>query len=361
MKKGNKIGWLSAGAIVGLFLIVFIWQKMDGKSQEDAPKTPAPNAIADPQKVLTDVYIVNKNILEDELHTTGTVRALQEVQLVAEISRKVTKIHAAEGSIVPKGRLLFKLDDADLLAKRKKLKLQEKLALLQESRFKELIASESVNKEEYDQVSTQLLVLQTEIEELDVQLAKTEIRAPFSGKVGLNKVDVGGYVTPASPLASLQDISKVKINFTVSEKYAADVHPGQSIRFTTETSPIEYTGKITATEPATDIHTRSLQVLAVSDNKNGKLIPGTSATILFSMKKIRDGIVIPTQALIPGPKGYSVFLIKKGLAQWTEVKTGARGRASIRITEGVADGDTVITSNLIRLATGVPVQVAQVE
>jgi membrane fusion protein (multidrug efflux system) len=337
-----------------------------GESADSTRKAPGkaaaavtPSAAA--PRVPVDAYAVKAATIEDELQTTGTVGANQEVDLVSEVARKVTGIYAREGSYVPEGTLLFKLDDADLQARRKKLTLQEKLALLDEKRFRELLATESVNQQEYDQVLTNLKVLQAEIGIVDVDLAKTRIRAPFAGKVGLNRVDVGAYVTPSTVLSSLEDVRRVEINFTVPEKYASEVKPGQTIRFTTENSSLPFRGKIVATEPRTDLSTRSLLVKAVSDNPDGKLVPGSSAKVQFSLRKTEDGIMVPSEALIPTPEGYSLFAVKNGQAQPREVKTGNRTKATVQILEGLAIGDTVITSNLLRLGPGVPVQVVGTE
>ena len=326
-------------------------------SEKENPKEPAKAVAAPAARIPVDAYTVTAATIDDELQTTGTIAANQEVDLVSEVARKVTGIYAREGSYVREGTLLFKLDDADLQARRAKLKLQEKLALLDEKRFRELLATESVNQQEYDQVLTNLKVLQAEIGIVDVDLAKTQIRAPFAGKLGLSKVDVGAYVTPSTVLASLEDVRRVEIHFTVPEKYASVVKPGQTIQFTTENSNQPFRGSIEATEPRTDLNTRSLLVKAVSDNPDGKLVPGSSAKIGFSLRKIEDGILVPSQALIPTPKGYSLFAVKNGQAQPREVKTGTRTKATVQILEGLALGDTVVTSNLLRLGPGVPVQV----
>jgi membrane fusion protein (multidrug efflux system) len=358
INQRTKIFITSIGVLLVAFLVISSFV-LSGKSESpEAEKAIAPAA---PPAVLTDAYIVKKSELEDEIQTTGSVIADQEVALVTEVARKVTGIYAKEGSFVKKGALLFKLDDADLLAKKKKLQLQERLALLDEKRFRELLSTEAVNQQEYDEISTKLKVLQAEIELINVDLSKTEIRAPFDGKVGLSKVDVGDYVTPSSVLTNIEGVSKVEINFTIPEKYATDIHVGQRILFATENNATESEAVISATEPATDLDTRSLSVKAIADNKAGRFVPGSSAKIRLSLKKIEDGIIVPTQALIPTQQGYSLFAVKNGVADYRVVKTGARNKATIRILEGLAHGDTVITSNLLRLGPGVPVQLAKVE
>jgi membrane fusion protein (multidrug efflux system) len=360
MKTQSILFITSATAVFVALLAV----KPGDSTDSTAPVKESPRATAKAApapRVPVDAYAIKAATIDDELQMTGTVGASQEVDLVSEVARKVTGIYAREGSYVRRGTLLFKLDDADLQARRKKLTLQEKLALLDEKRFRELLATESVNQQEYDQVLTNLKVLQAEIGIVDVDLAKTQIRAPFAGKIGLTKVDVGAYVTPSTVLASLEDVRQVEIHFTVPEKYASAVKPGQTIRFTTENSNLPFRGTIAATEPRTDLDTRSLLVKAVSDNPGDKLVPGSSAKITLSLRKIEDGILVPTEALIPTPKGYSLFAVKSGQAEPREVKTGTRTKATVQILAGLALGDTVITSNLLRLGPGVPVQVVGTE
>ena len=326
------------------------------RTGKESGKAPAPV-----QRVPVDAYAVKTVATDGELLATGTIAAHQEVDLVSEMAGKVTGIHARQGSYVQEGALLFTLDANDLQARRKKLTLQEKRALLDEKRFRKLLATGSVNQQEYDQVLTNLKALQAQIARVDVDLKKNRIRAPFAGKVGLNRVDVGAQVTPSTVLSSLEDVRWVEIHFTVPEKYASVVKPGQTIRFTTENSNLPFRGKIVATESKTDLDTRSLLVMAVSENPEGKLVPGSSAKISFSLRKTQHGILIPTEALIPTPKDYSLFTVKNGQAQPREVKTGTRTKTTVQILEGLALGDTVITSNLLRLGPGVPVQVVGTE
>lgn len=330
-----------------------LYSKDENEKTKKAPTTnPA---------VLADVYVVKDKILQDEIHTTGTVNARQEVELVSEIAKKVTGIYAKEGTFVLKGALLFKLDDADLQAKRKTLALHEHLALLEEKRFRELRTSEAVNQQEYDKISSQLNILQAELEELDVQIEKTRIVAPFSGKLGLKKIDIGAYVTPAYHLASIQDVSNMEVLFTIPEKYASEVKNGQQIQFFTETTKDAQSAKVIATEAGTDQNTRSLKVLALAENKAGKLVPGTSATISFALHTFDNGKIVPTQALIPTPEGYSIFVIKNGVASSKAVKTGTRTKGTVHVLEGIEQGDSVITTNILRIGPGVPVQAATTE
>ncbi|MFC5412851.1 efflux RND transporter periplasmic adaptor subunit [Larkinella bovis] len=349
--------------MIGIFVLavaIFVFTpKLFSNKATPAKKLTTSAPASDDQRIVADVFVVKPETVAEELQTTGTIAANQEVDLVSEVARKLTRIHAREGSYVTQGTLLFKLDDADLLAKKKKIALQEKLARLDEKRFRELLATEAVNQQEYDQIATTLNVLQAELAMVDVDLAKTEIRAPFAGKLGLNKVDVGAYVTPSTVLTSLDDVSQVEVSFTIPEKYASSVRIGQAIQFTTENSNQPFRGKVIATEPKTDLNTRSLLVKAISENRSGKLIPGSSAKIAFTLRSTTDGILIPTQALIPTASGYSLFALKNGKAESRAVKTGSRTKGTVQILQGLSQGDTVLTTNLLRLEPGAAVRAAQ--
>jgi membrane fusion protein (multidrug efflux system) len=351
---------LIVGIIALTVALFFITPKLFSNKPEPsnmkAPSTPPAE-----NKVATDVFVIKRETITDELQTTGTIAANQEVDLVSEVARKLVRVYAREGSFVGQGTLLYKLDDADLLAKKRRIALQEKLAKLDEKRFRELLATEAVNQQEYDKVLTNLNVLQAEIAMIDVDLEKTEIRAPFAGRLGLKRVDVGAYVTPSTVLSSFDDVSRVEINFTIPEKYASDVRPGQTIHFTTENSNRSFAGKVTATEPKMESNTRSLLVKAVSENRDGKLVPGSSAKIAFALHVAQDGILIPTEALIPNAKGYSLFRLKNGSAERRDVKTGSRTKGMVQILDGLSIGDTVLTTNLLRLDTGVPVTISTVD
>lgn len=348
---------LLLGALALVLLLGFGLPKLLSAKKTDSTTATAP--AGPPPAVLVDGYVVRPTTVPDELQATGTIQANQEVQLVSEVARKVTGVYAPEGTTVARGTLLFKLDDADLQARRRKLHLQEKLARLDDQRMRGLLQTESVTQQEYDQVSTNLQVLQADLQLVDVELAKTRIRAPFAGKIGLNHVDRGAYVTPSTVLTSLEDVSQVEVAFTVPERYAAEVRPGQAIRFTTENGTAPQVGRVVATEPRTEVSTRSLLVKAIAPNAKRQLVPGMSAKISFALHAATAALVVPTQALIPTAQGYSLYAIRGGKADYRDVTTGTRSSGVVQVLTGLNAGDTVITTNLLRLGPGVPVRIAQ--
>ena len=308
------------------------------------------------QSIKAEVYVVKDTSIREEVRLVGSVVANEEVQIVSEQARRLVRINFPDGATVRKGQLLFKLDDADLRAQLKKLTAQRKLSSGEEFRSASLLKLEGISKQEYERVASSIEVLDAEIEAVRVQLDKTEIRAPFNGKTGIRRVSEGAFVQPNLPLVTLEDINRVKIEFAVPEKYASRVQPGQEIHFTVENSDKTYAAKVAVIEPKIDLNTRSLFIQAVADNRAGELVPGASAMIGLDLSAIEHTVLIPTRALIPGLDNNSVLLVRNGKAEKAKVETGLRTSRSVQVTSGLAFGDTIMTTNILRAKPGIPVQ-----
>ena len=177
----------SLPAIIAYFSILFIGGCLARGENKATVTTP----IATPG-VPVDGYIVKPTLLKDEIEITGTLAANQEVDIVSELPRKITHVNVKDGATVQTDQLLFEMDNADLLAELEKLREQEKLAKLNEERLRDLIKHEAVVQQDYDQSFTNLKVLQAQIAELQVELGKTRIKAPFAGQLGIIHVYPGG-------------------------------------------------------------------------------------------------------------------------------------------------------------------------
>ena len=163
--------------------------------------------------------------------------------------------------------------------------------------------------------------------------------------------------TPGTPLVNLQDQSSIKISFTLPERYLPLITSGTPIKFSTGLSEEQYSASITATEPGLDAKDRSLQVQAIASNSGGKFRPGESVKVYFSTeKKGTKGVMIPTEALMPGEKGYNAFVIKGGIAKPTPVVISNRTETEAIITSGIKSGDSIVISNMLRVGDGTPVQ-----
>lgn len=341
---------------IAILIIIFTVLKMLVFSDKQEQKIAAvPNPA-----ILVECYIAKDTSVNYQLETVGTIRANEQVEIVGEINKKITAIYLKEGATVAKDELLFKLDDADINARIHKLVVEEKLSAANESREKVLLAKGGISQERFDVVSNLRQTLQAEIEVLKVDLAKTEIRAPFAGKIGLRNVSEGTLVNPALVLANLVDVKRMKIDFSIPERYAQDLHVGSKISFHTDYLENEVSAVVEAIEPAVDVKTRTLLVRAVAANGDGKLVAGTSARVAMTLKEFDKSLFIPTSALIPSIKGYGVFVNRSGSAQPLMVKTGVRNRDYIQILDGLSPGDTIVMTNLLRIKKESPLKIIKI-
>ncbi len=323
------------------------------KAQERAK--PAGAAAPKAPPLVADGYTVGLETVHETVPSLGTLRPNESVTIVAESSRRVVAVHFEEGASVRKGDLLFKLDDAALRADLLRLEGRHGLAVATEARQADLMAQKLVSTQDYDRARSELQAIVGEIEVLKVQLAQTEIRAPFAGRVGLRRVSDGAYVSSSTVLTTLQDVSQLKLDFTLPERYSADVRKGQAFTFGVEGRPGTYTGRVVAVDPAIDTATRSLIVRGIVPNPGGLLTAGASASVEFDVRSA-ESILIPTRALVPSIKGHSVFLLREGKAVEQEVRIGVRTSDRVQILSGLKKGDVLLTSNLLRLRAGIPVR-----
>jgi membrane fusion protein, multidrug efflux system len=347
-------------AALAYFTILFIggcYAKAEDKANTTAVSTVAPVSPGIP----VDGYIVKPAVLKDELEITGTLEPNQEVDIVSELPRKIIRVNVKDGASVNSGQLLFEMDNSDLLAQLEKLHQQEKLARLNEERLRDLIQHEAVVQQDYDQAFTNLKVLEAQVAELQVTLNKTRIRAPFSGQLGIVHVYPGAVVSVNTILTHIQDNSQVKLDFHVPEKYAQTITTGSQQKFTVASDSRQYTAKVIAREAGIDQSTRTLLVRAVSQNPGRVLLAGQSARIQLSLHSSADALMVSSQALIPSSQGYSVYTVKSNQVQLAPVEIGQRGPYTVEVLHGLYKGDTVVTSNLLRLMPGSQVQFASLK
>lgn len=301
--------------------------------------------------------IVTLQPLDNVVNSSGTVLASESVDLAAEASGTVKSILFREGQHVSKNDLLVKINDEDLQAQLRKTQLQMQLAADQAERQKRLYETGNTAKEQYDIAVSTHASLKADIDNLVASIRKREIRAPFDGVVGLRYVSEGSYVAPNTRIASIQKINPLKVDFAVPEKYAGKVHVGDSVRFTSEESSLQFKGRVYAIEPQIEPSTRTVQIRALCDNKAEAIFPGGYVNVELRLRQTGGALMVPTQAIIPVLKGQTVFVRKNGVVAVVPVKTGLRTPSAIQITEGLAAGDTVLTTGILQVRPGMPVNV----
>jgi membrane fusion protein (multidrug efflux system) len=312
-------------------------------------------ANAAPKAMTVNALRTEPRLLLDRVAATGSLMAEESIELMVETPGRIVKIGFEEGQNVAQGALLLKIDDEELQAQLRKANHQLKLARTQESRLVKLMKIQAVSQEELDKTITERMAFQADSALLRAQINKTEIRAPFSGTIGLRKVSPGQYVTANSPIAALVKTTPLKLEFSIPEKFLARVRIGQEVRFTT-TDGTERKSKIFAIQPEIDRNTRSALVRARYANTDGALVPGFFADVEVVLGERPNALSVPTVAIIPELGKVKLLLAKKGVVTPVEVKTGIRTADEVEIIEGLQVGDTVITSGILQLRPGAPVQ-----
>lgn len=292
------------------------------------------------------------------LQLSGSIEANEQVQISSEVSGIADKIYFTEGAAVKVGQVLVHINDVELRAQAVEARTRQNLATENERRAKLLLEKEAISQEEYDIASADFKTAQAQTQLINAQIGKASIRAPFSGVIGLRNISPGTYVTPQTLITTLVSSSKVKITFSVPEKYAAQVKGNSKIKFTVAGDKTEYSATVYAVEPAVEVTTRTLRVRAMADNAKGTLIPGTFANVKLQLGKVADAFLVPTEAEVPVQDGKTVYITEKGKAKQVKILTGTRTDANLEVIDGLKPGDTVITTGVLMLKDDMPVKVS---
>jgi membrane fusion protein (multidrug efflux system) len=329
----------------------------------DKKKDAAPPAGAQaPQQVITaDALIVSTRALSADIEIPGTILANETTEIHPEVSGRVVALNVREGTFVSKGALLAKLYDGDLQAQLRKLDVQLQIAEQTEKRQAELIKIQGISQQEYDLSLLGVSNLKADIDILKEAVRKTEIRAPFSGKLGLKNISDGAYVTSATVITTISQVNQLKIQFNVPEKYGSQLRTGQSINFTVDGSNKTYSANIIASEVKMDENTRSLAIRGLVKNGDAALIPGVFAKVKIVLGRNENAIMVPTIVVQPLGRKKLVYLYKGGKSMPADITTGIRDSSSVQVLTGLNVGDTVITTGLLFLRPGADVKLKKVQ
>ena len=358
MTKRAKWGVTAAILLMIAGMIAYPQLKNKFKASQDAASVvPTSGTSLRNQTLNINAEVLKYQSLTDKIMSTGSTLPDEEVDLAFESSGKVVAIYFTEGSHVKAGDLLAKINDKPLQAQLKKLEAQVPLA---KDRQRTLLEKDAVSQEAYEQVATEYEKLMADIELVKANIAQTELRAPFDGIIGLRSVSEGAYVTSSSSvIAKLTKISPLKIEFSIPESYAAEVQDGTPILFRMEKDGMmqNYKATVYAVESKVDMATRTLKVRATYPNPGENILPGRYTSVEISKREIKDALAIPSEAVIPEMGKDIVYLYKNGVAEPQEITIGIRTESRVQVLQGLNVGDTLITSGVMQLRTGMKVSI----
>jgi membrane fusion protein, multidrug efflux system len=307
--------------------------------------------------VPVEVYLTRSEKVDNMLYASGTVLPNEEVDLKAEMAGRLIKLSLREGSSVTKGQLIAKINDKELQAQLAKLEYNAALTRNIEERQQKLLKIEAISKEEYEIAMNNVRTSEADKELILAQLEKTEIRAPFSGTIGLKNISEGAYLSPGTSVVTLVQTNPVKIDFTIPEKYSRAIRLGSTVQLGLDADAARYSARVVALDPKVDENLRTQRVRAIMQNPGRLFVPGMFVKVQIDLSGDNTAIMIPTDAIVPVLKGKKVYVVKNGKAQEVMVTTGLRNDQKVQITGGLQPGDSLIVTGIMALKPDASVKV----
>ncbi len=353
MNKVTKYAIVGVVVVVCAALAYNTFMPRENKELKAAPQQQGKQS----KTLAVRAVVIRPHALSDELAMSGSLIPDEEVSLAFETSGKITDIFFKEGSMVEKGQLLAKINDAPLQADLRRKEAQLRLMQDRVYRAKALLEKEAVSKEAFQEAEANLSALRAEIDGVKAEIAQTELRAPFSGIIGLRQVSVGAFATTQTAVATLTKRSPLKVEFSVPERYAGTLPDGAPLEFTVEGDLTPRQAKVYASDSRVDANTRTFTVRALYDNRDGKLVPGRYVNVRLTTREFDNALAVPSEAIVSEMGLDKVYLYRNGKAEPAEISKGLRTDALVQVVCGLHEGDTVITSGTMQLRAGQPVDV----
>lgn len=306
-------------------------------------------------------YIAETHKANNSFKTMATLEPMNSVELTAATNGRLVNLYAKDGASVQKGTLLAKIDDSELKAQLKQAESNQQLAKQKMERTQGLVEKNAATQADLESAEASLKSADASIELIKAQIAKTEVRAPFSGKLGFVNVSVGAWLTTGTSVATLSDVKKLKAKFALPQRYATTLKVGDSITLQDEERAIQKVGKVAALDATISESSRTRQIMVTVDNSKGDLIAGGYAKVNVELQSGRtQTIPVPAEALTLDKDGAFVYIVENGKASMRRVETGLRTPIAVDVISGLNEGDTVITSGLISIRQGSGVRIREI-
>ncbi len=323
--------------------------------------------IQQPPAVVT-VTKVRRQAWQRQLKTVGSLIAVQGVTVAADLPGKVVEIAFTSGTFVNKGDVLVRLDTSTEQAQLRAAETAVTLAAINRRRARELVRKKSMSKAELDSTDARYQEALAKVDEIRSIIDKKNIRAPFSGRLGIRRVDLGQVLARGDMIVMLQQLDPVYVDFTLPQQDLVHLEAGLSVRVRTDVVPDKvYTGRITAINPGVDPTTRNIRVRATLANPETRLRPGMFVRVAVQLPRKNKVLVVPATSILYATYGDSVFLVEekkpaaKGNAELVlrrqVVRTGMTRGDFVTVTSGLQEGQQVVTTGVFKLHNGQPARI----
>ncbi|GLS84285.1 efflux RND transporter periplasmic adaptor subunit [Paraferrimonas haliotis] len=315
-----------------------------------------------PSVVSVVVTPVASQVLQDRVEALGTAKAKESVTITSKVTEKVDSLAFDDGDMVAKGQLLLTLrqDEQQAMVKEAKIQLADHIREFQ--RIDSLVTNQTIAELERDRLQTLIDTARAKLSQAQAELSERSIKAPFAGRLGLRQVSLGSLVSTGQSITNLDDISIIKLDFSVPERFLGDLQPGKKVEATTVAYPDDvFHGIVRSIESRIDPVTRAVMIRAEINNEDGRLLPG----MLMKVRLINaehQTLVVPESAIIPNQADHFVYLVDdSGMVTRQQVKIGIRQRGVVELVDGVEEGQQVVIRGAMKVRMGQKVNATQSE
>jgi len=292
-----------------------------------------------------------------ELSAVGSLAASKRLSVTNEVAGQVKTLDLVSGRAASAGDLLLQLDDSVDQAELRGLIADRRLAEIQYKRLNKLLSDRSVSRSDYDEAKARLDRGTAAVEGKRALIEKKAIRAPFSGLLGIRRVEIGDFLAPGSKIVALESLDPMFVDYSLPEQHFAVVHSGQRVTVAVRAWPGRlFEGEVTAISPGVDAGTRSIRIRATLENPEGQLRSGMFAEVRTQLPARTGVLSLPRTAISFNPYGAFVFVIAPGKAGLTvsnrRVTTGTVEGGRIEVVEGLKAGERVVSAGQVKLRNG---------
>lgn len=309
--------------------------------------------------IAVEASLVKLVRMSQGLTAVGSLRSDESVTIRPEVSGRISEIGFREGQRVAKGATLIRFDTSVQRAELDQADANLGLSKSRLARSRDLFTKGFISTQARDEAESNFKIAQANYDLSQARLTKLEIKAPFSGIVGLRMVSIGDYVKDGQDIVNLEGVDPLKVDFRIPEIYLKQVAAGQALQITLDAFPNQtFQGNVFAINPLVDANGRSIVIRAVVKNVEARLRPGMFARVRLLFSDDRDSVAVPEQSLIPVGDDHYLFKVVDGRAQRNKVEIGQRRTGQVEILQGLAAGDVVVTAGQLKLRDGVQVKIA---
>ena len=304
--------------------------------------------------VPVEVSEVRPQVVRDQFRAVGSIESDEIIEVVSELNAIVSSLPFAEGQPVAKGALIAHLDDREIKAAAQHAEAQREWSQSNADRAQKLFDQQLTSQQQLDDARTNLKIAEADEALAKARLAKTLIRAPFSGMIGRRRVSPGAYLKAGDVITELARVDDMKVTFTAPERYLAQLKAGSRVEVSTPALPGRtFQGSISVVDPIVDADSRTIRVVARIPNSERVLRPGMSANVAVTFSERPNSLVIPDEAVFAEGNQSFVFVVKPdSTVARAAIELGSRDSSRVEVLQGLEPGTTIVRTGHQKLFDG---------